>query len=146
MTSVREPAMAALFALVSAAYSFAKNERRLKLWTDVPVGERPALFQFEGGVDGYAWSNDLLPKRTIEAKLFIYFDAKDPSVVGASQINDVLDAIDAALTPTGRDAHLGRQTLGGTAFNCRIDGQVFKDPGDLDGDGLAIIPIKIILP
>jgi hypothetical protein len=28
----------------------------------------------------------------------------------------------------------------------RIEGKVFIDPGDLDGDGLAIIPVKILIP
>ena len=26
----------------------------------------------------------------------------------------------------------------------RIDGKIMKDPGDLDGDGIAVIPVKIM--
>ena len=53
---------------------------------------------------------------------------------------------DLALAPTGPDAALGRLTLGGTAYRCGIDGKPLKDPGDLDGDGLLVVPITIVLP
>lgn len=37
-----------------------------------------------------------------------------------------------------------KQTLGGLVPHCWIDGKVMKDPGDLDGDGIAVIPLKIL--
>ena len=58
-----------------------------------------------------------------------------------SDINSVLDAIDAALAPSGE----ARQTLGGLVSHCRVDGTVMRDPGDLDGDGMVIVPISITL-
>ena len=36
------------------------------------------------------------------------------------------------------------QTLGGLVSHCRVDGAVLKDPGDLDGDGLLWVPLKIL--
>ena len=57
-----------------------------------------------------------------------------------------MDALDAALAPAGADLTLGRCTLGGTAYRCAIDGKPLKDPGDLDGDGLLLVPITIVLP
>jgi hypothetical protein len=86
------------------------------------------------------------PKRILEPKIFIYLNAKDFSINGASLLNIVMDALDTALTPTGSDLAIGRNTLGGSAFDCRIDGRPMKDPGDLDGDALLIVPVKIILP
>ena len=54
-----------------------------------------------------------------------------------------LDALEEALAPPpGFD----RQTLGGLVHYCRIEGRVVKDPGDLDGQGLALVPIKILAP
>ena len=38
----------------------------------------------------------------------------------------------------------GRQTLGGLVSNCYIGGKIMKDPGDLDGDAIAVIPVKIL--
>jgi hypothetical protein len=138
--------MQALLALIASAYGWASPPaRRLKLWSDVPPAARPCCFLFEGGRETYAWTNGAAPKRTIEAQIFAYLDAKDPGACGAAALNDVMDALDAALVPSGAAA-LGRQTLGGVVYNCRIDGAPFKDPGDLDGDALLIAPVKLILP
>ena len=86
-----------------------------------------------------------MPKRVIEPKLFIYLSAKGDSV-GASLLNGVMDALDQAFALSGADLGLGRNTLGGTAYSCRIDGKVLKDPGDLDGDALLVVPVRIVLP
>ncbi len=141
---VREPALAALFALVQGAYDWKSSSRRLKLWNAVPLESRPAFFQFEGGRGNYTWSNDINPKRILRPQLFIYTAAKDETVIGATEINNILDALDEALAPT--PSQFGRQTLGGIVHNCRIEGDPFQDPGDLDGDGLIVVPIAIVLP
>ena len=146
----REAIYLALLARVWAAYAW-KNPlataRRVKLWGDVPLEMRPALYQFEGGDETYAWkANNAQPTRTLPANLFVYFDAKAPESIGASQINAVMDALDTALQVTGGDIQIGRCTLGGLVYSCRIDGPVFKDPGDLDGDGMLNVPISIVVP
>lgn len=147
MPTPRDVAIEALSSLVASAYAWKLGPlRKLKLWTDVPLASRPACFIFEGGQETYAWSEGAIAKRVIEAKLFVYLNAKDPSVIGASLINGVMDALDAAFTLAGADLTTGRNTLSGAAYNCRIDGRPLKDPGDLDGDALLIVPVKITLP
>lgn len=139
--------MTALLDVVAGAYAWTTPPtRRLKLWSDVPTKQRPVAFLFEGGNESHVWTNGAVPKRTIEAKIFIYINAKDPISIGSSQINDIMDALDAAMALTGADQMTGRNTLGGTAYWCRIDGTTLKDPGDLDGDGMVVVPIKINLP
>jgi hypothetical protein len=143
----RESAILGLISLVSNAYPWKLGPvRRLKLWSDVPAASRPACFLFEGGQDTYSWSESALPKRSIEVRLFVYLNAKDPSAVGASLANTVMDALDSAFGLRGSDVILGRNTLGGTVYSCRIDGKILKDPGDLDGDVLLILPVKLVLP
>ncbi len=143
----RETAIGALQSLVAGAYGWKTGPaRRLKLWSDVPAMSRPACFLFEGGQETYSWSESAAPKRAIEIKLFIYLSAKDPSVIGSSLLNDVMDALDAAFALSGADLAIGRNTLGGAVHHCRIDGKTLKDPGDLDGDALLIVPVKLILP
>ena len=73
-TGTREQIMQALFTLVSNAYPWATTSRRLKLWGDVPVEDRPALFQFEGGPAPYKYSMDIYPIRVIPVKLFCYIN------------------------------------------------------------------------
>ena len=95
----------------------------MKLWSEVPAALRPAFFQLESGPETYQWASPATPKRTLEAKLFLYFDARDPTTPGATAINNALDAIDAALAPAGADLSLGRQTLGGAVHDCKIIGR-----------------------
>ena len=142
----REAAFSALFAAVSAAYPWGLASRKMKLWSEVPAALRPALFQLESGPETYQWASPATPRRTLEAKLFLYFDARDPETPGASAINAALDAIDAALAPSGGDLALGRQTLGGAAHDCRIVGVPVRDSGDLDGDGLAVVSVRLVAP
>src|ERR1700761_6603193 len=118
----REAAFSALFAAVSNAYDWGLASRRLKLWSEVPASLRPALFQLESGPETYQWSTLATPRRTFDAKLFLYFDARDPACPGAIAINNALDAIDAALAPSGLDSSRGRQTLGGVVYDCKIMG------------------------
>ena len=145
--TTREQALRALLALVGGAYPWkSPPARRLRLWSDVALVDRPACFLFEGGSETYGDGAGPNPKRILEVKLFVYVDAHDPSVAGASLLNAILDALDVALAPTGGDVALGRLTLGGAAYGCSINGRPLKDPGDLDGDGLLVVPIEIVLP
>jgi len=143
--STREAAIAALESLVAGAYAWTTGPtRKLKLWTDVPLGERPAVFLFEGADEQHTFGNSINPKRVMAVKIFVYTNAKE--VPGAIEINQIMDALDKAFYPAGADIQAGRNTLGGLVNNCRIAGTVFKDPGDLDGDGLLITPVEILLP
>ena len=142
----REAAFNALFATISVAYPWGLASRRMKLWSETPPNLRPALFQLESGPETYQWASPATPRRTLEAKLFLYFDARDPTSPGASAINAALDALDAALAPGGLDITLGRQTLGGVVHDCKITGVPVRDVGDLDGDGLAVVSVRLILP
>lgn len=145
--STREPAISALLTAIAGAYGWAlPPARRLKLWTDVPAAMRPACFLFEGGPETYADAAGPVPKRSLSPRLFVYVDAHDPGVTGAAALNTIMDCLDAALAPAGADVALGRNTLGGTAYRCAIDGKPLKDPGDLDGDGLLVVPFTIVLP
>jgi hypothetical protein len=141
MTAARETIMQALFNLVSASASFVTSSRRLKLWTDVSPSETPAIFMHEVN-DGYTSGKNYLSIVEMNVELFIYTNpGMADGVIPASVMNPLLDAIDAALAPS---RVTNRQTLGGLVSHCWIDGKVMKDVGDMDGQGVAIIPIKIL--
>lgn len=150
MNVAREAVMSALVALlegvafaqpVNGATGFVSISRRLKLWSNVAKSQRPALFVAEHR-EQQTYQNEALPaKTTLSVDLFIYIDSSDPNAVPAIALNTIIDAVEAALKP----ASGARQTLGGLVSHCRIDGAVLKDPGDLDGDGLLWIPLKIFV-
>ncbi len=142
----REAAFSALFQRVTTAYGWGVASRRIKLWSEVPAALRPALFQLESGPETYQWTSLATPRRTFEVKLFLYFDARDPTKPGACAINEALDALDAALAPRRLDNAQGRQTLDGAVYDCKIVGVPVRDTGDLDGDGLAVVSVRLVGP
>ncbi len=145
--TTRENAIAALMSIVAGAYAWKTGPvRRLKLWNDVSHAARPACYLFEGGEDSYAWTESARPRRVIEVRLFVYLSVRDAGAIGAVRLNEVMDALDAAFLPSGSDALLGRNSLAGAVYHCRIEGKVLKDPGDLDGDAMLVVPVKIVLP
>ena len=137
----REQIMTALFALVSSSPGLVTSFRRLRLWSDVPSGEKPALFMYERA-EKISNGNADLPITELNVDLFIYIDAgKDQSIAPITVLNPLVDAVVNALKP---GPAFRSQTLGGLVSRCYIDGQIMKEPGDLDGDGIAIIPVKIL--
>ncbi len=140
----REAIYTALFNLVVASASFVTASRRLKLWTDVNASQKPAIFIAQRGESYHQGSEATPQKVTLKADIFIYTNAgKDPNVVPATQINSLVDAVDAALAGS---PVTGQQTLGGLVSHCWIEGDIVIDPGDMDGDGVAMIPIRILIP
>ncbi|MGA8170015.1 MAG: hypothetical protein WB816_04155 [Methylocystis sp.] len=151
MNVAREAVMTALVALlegvvfaspVNGQTGFVSVSRRLKLWADTPKSQRPALFVTEHR-EQQNYQNEALPaKTTLSVDLFIYIDSSDRNTVPAAALNTIMDALEAALKPAPMANN--RQTLGGLVSHCRVDGAILKDPGDLDGDGLLWVPLKIL--
>lgn len=120
------------------------TSRRLVTW-DQAIS-KPALYISEAS-ESYVYQSENLQKRSISPMIFVYVDrGLDTSngVIPAVQLNDIMDAIDLALAPD--NALTGRCTLGGLVEHCYISGEVPKVPGDLDGEGMAVIPINILVP
>jgi hypothetical protein len=145
--STREDVFGALFALGSGltwgspARTLAYSARRVKLWDDLPA--QPALCQAEQDEDVTEVTR-LPSKTTYSASWLIYHNVgKDPAATPATETNLILDAIQA-LFPSGDPDQV--QTLGGLVHHCFISGKVFKDSGDLDGQALIIVPIRILVP
>ncbi len=145
--AAREDVFQALFALTEAvqwgapARGFAYQSRRVSLWSDLPA--QPALCQAEHDEEIQEITG--LPSvTTYSASWLIYHDVgKDPASVPAQELNLILDAVQA-LFPAGDPDNV--QTLDGLVHHCFVAGKLFKDPGDLDGQALLIVPIKILAP
>lgn len=117
------------------------RSRRVRTFADI-TGEFPAFCQAEHD-ETHTQTVGMPAIRTLKASWIIYQNVgTDPDAVPATETNLILDAIEA-LFPTAEDEW---QSLGGLAYSCMIDGKVFKDPGDLDGIGLLIVPLSIVVP
>lgn len=153
MIATRESIMTALFDLLSDTTfaqpvqnqtQFKTKSRRLKVWDQVAKNLQPAMFLTEHAESTAYTSNALPEKLTMMAQIWVYIaSGADPKAVPATDLNVVLDAIDKQLKPSPLVTF--RQTLGGLVQHCRVDGQVLKVPGDEDGQGLILIPIKIFV-
>jgi hypothetical protein len=139
----REVISTALLSTLKGAYAWKTTGRRVVLWDKVPLSQRPALFLAETLPEQYSWTALPNARRTLGYRLFIYTDAKSPTVIGAQQINEILDALDAALMPP---PGFQTQTLGQVCQNCRIKEVPHKNPGDLTGDGILVVDIEVFVP
>lgn len=122
------------------------TRRRVKLFSDATI--QPAVYQAEHDEE-VAQITNLPYKRAFKASWIVYQNVgKDHSAVPAIENNLILDAIQAALAPKPQDPGFPnkRNTLGGLVHHCYIDGEIFKDPGDIDDQGMMVIPITILVP
>lgn len=125
---------------------FVTISRRVVLFGECPA--QPACYQAEHG-DQVAQVTGMPYKTTIEAKWIIYQNvAQDPKALGVVENNLIIQGCYAALAPKPDDPGFPdkRNTLNGLVHHCFISGNLFKDPGDLDGQGMMVIPIKLLVP
>ena len=124
--------------LVASAYAWKLGpSRRFKLWTDVPAREPTGLLSLRRRAGGLCVERRGDAEARHRGEALHLSQREGPGVSGASLLNGVMDALDAAFAIAGADLALGRNTLSGTAYSCRIDGRPLKDPGDLDGDACS---------
>ena len=126
---------------VNGAATWKIVSRKLRTFEEISPTQRPALFVAQHDEVTSYQSENLPTKTTIGFNLFVYVNGK-ASTTPASDLNVILDAIDAALAPD----YTGALTLGGLVSHCRREGRTLVDPGDLDGDGFLWIPIRIFGP
>lgn len=127
---------------------FITVSRRVRLFADVPTDQQPACFQAEWGTtEGQVTG---MPYKTVLEANWIIFQAigLDKNALGAVENNLIIGGCRRALEPLPSDpGYLDkRNTLGGLVHHCFISGRIFKDPGDIDDQGMIVIPIKVLVP
>lgn len=154
MNFTREQIIGALETLLTGASSFKYVSRILKSWDAVPQDQRPALFIVEGKETWKFEDVGQPPRVWFDVTLFIYTWAKGyegggPNDVSPMSIlNPILDNLTAALAPPPLIMRQNLGQIGGidVVYNCYIDGELIKGGGDIDGDGIAIVPLKLLIP
>ena len=154
----------------NAATLFKTYSRRLVMWEQLAQQQQtggtrigqPALYLFDGvitsdsGTINYERTSLSVPfKRELARAIVIYaqipgaYDTSgvDATTPGGDIFYPLIEAIESALElPYGEPQ--GALTLGGRVFHCWIEGRQYIFSGDIDpeGQGMAIVPIKIMLP
>jgi len=145
----REAVAAKLFDVVRVAagnvVNLVTSSRKLRHYDSVRSAEMPALFQAQNPETYERTVADGPPKRTMRFSIWLYIaSAQQPQVIPSQQINNMVDAKEAALLP---DPLTGRFTLGGMVARCWIEGTIEIYEGvTSDGKSVAIIPIAVLMP
>ena len=141
-----EPIYAALFELAATlswsggAVAFAS--RRVKTFDDLPA--QPALCQAETDETATQVTSQQATTTLGASWLICHQAGKDDAAVPAQSTNAILAAVRAVFVdPTDPTF---AQTLGGLVHKCWIEGRIQKFQGDLDGQTLIVVPIRILVP
>jgi hypothetical protein len=139
----REPIYAALFERVAGAAGFVTAERRLRHWSDVAPAEQPALFMTQKSEVAAIKALGAPTVWTLHVELYLYAHSSDPRLSPTTVLNPLLDAVEAALTPSPTT---GVQDLGLPAMvqHAFIAGKIDTDEGALGDQAIAIIPVEIL--
>lgn len=114
---------------------------RLRLWGDVSSDQQPyAALVTHKETDEYRGLG--LLRRRLDLGIWIYI--RSDSSPGAPQLDTIMDALEAAFNVPD-DFSTNCNTLGGLVYWCRIEGKIFKDPGDLDNQAMMIVPLVVEL-
>jgi hypothetical protein len=150
MTPTRETVCAALLAQFKAhPGDFVTIGRRHIPAPKLGTVLQPAIFIASTMEETKQGMRGVPGKTVMEASLIVY--CQGPGIdetpgaetsLAETTLNALLENIDAALAP---DVN-GVQTLGGIVQHCWVEGQVFKDPGILGNQAMAIVPVRILVP
>lgn len=130
------------------ARRFITISRRVKHFSDVPSDAQPACFQAEH-TSAEEQRTGLPYKTTLEANWIIYQSVgRDRTAIPTIENNLIIGGVRRALAPRPNDPGFldKRNTLGGLVHHCFISGRIFRDPGDLDDQGMIVVPIKLLVP
>lgn len=141
----REQVMNALLGLLQGSPVFRTVGRRVPPWTEVK--EQPAAFLRNVGEE-WEQRTGQLPRRTLKVQIWLYSRVgRNPDAAPAVALNNLIETVQALLAPsTPQDLQVNVQTLGRLVSYCRIEGEIELDPGDIDDQAKAVLPVRILLP
>lgn len=83
----------------------------------------------------------LITKQILDCDLYLFCNQPQPDAIVSTLINNLIYSIRQALAPV---SPFTSQTLGGTVQRAWIEGKVEIIEGVQDGQGMAIIPVRIL--
>lgn len=122
---------------------FKEVTRRFKTPDQVDNTKMPAVHILQGQIDSFR-EGGKPAKQTLNVWLFVYINSQEADILPSTTLNNCITAVNCRL------AHplfpLEEQTLGGLVSSCWAEGTALYDSGELAPPGLAVIPVKILVP
>ncbi len=146
MIIARETIYAALFAQLQSALgaTFKTMSRRWQSPDLISPADRPAFYQVETG-EVAATSQKIagLPLHWDAKVDLVIYSAGDtsPLTVPATELNNLIDAVEAALPNAAKGL---AQTLGGKVYTARIDGKIEIVENVAGAMAMAVVPVTLI--
>lgn len=127
---------------INGATTWKTVTNRLRLWGDVDPSLQPAAFLVtHRETDEYRGLG--LLRRKLDLGIWCY--TRSDSAPGGPDLDTMMEAFETAFNvPDNYSTNMN--TLGGLVYWCRIEGRVFKDPGDLDNQTMMIVPLIVEMP
>ena len=127
---------------INGASTWKTVNNRLRLFSDVASDQQPAAFLVtHREVDEYRGLG--LLRRRLELGVWCY--SRSDSDPGQPQLDTMMQSFEAAfIKPDNFSTNMN--TLGGLVYWVRIEGKVFKDPGDIDSQTMLIVPLIVEMP
>jgi hypothetical protein len=143
MTAVQALITSMTFATpINGKTSWATIENRLRLWGAVPPDQQPyAALVTHREMDEYRGLG--LLRRKLDLTVWCY--ARTDTMPGQPMLDTMMESFEAVFNVADNPSD-NCNTLGGLVYWCRIEGRVFKDPGDIDSQALLILPISVEMP
>ena len=126
--------------------------RRLKLFNQVDPSAQPACFLVQHRETYQRRGTGQLTRRYLDMGFWCYAPTGTPDagIIGDDLLDLMEGALEAQLQPDDPVRH--ELTLGGLLAPsgwCQIvreDNLFIRDPGDIDGQALLVLPVRILLP
>lgn len=123
------------------------NPRRLVMFNKLDPSQQPTFFLVQH-TEVYEQTGIGTPsRRYLKMGAWCYASAMADSDVGDEMLDSMIEGIENALKPDNPQTN--ELTLGGLVYWCRIkrDSNMFiRDPGDINGQALLVLPIDILIP
>jgi hypothetical protein len=115
---------------------------RLRLFADVAADQQPAAFLVTHREEDEYRGLGLLRRRLY---LQVWCYSRSDSSPGTPDLDTMMTAFESVFCVAD---NIGQNlnTLGGLVYWIRIEGKVFKDPGDIDNQTLLIVPLTVEMP
>lgn len=129
---------------INGATTWRMVSDRLRLWGDVPVDQQPAAFLVtHREMDEYRGLG--LLRRRLDLGIWCY--CRSDNAPGGPMLDTMMEAFEQSFMVNGIDNPAENlNTLGGLVYWIRLEGRVFKDPGDIDYQTMLIVPFSVEMP